>query len=88
MADELVSALLRAEDLRVVLALTSDLSRRARELASMRPGSAAMLAQGLTAGPLSANVSETPILVGITEQGDGVERRVADEVGRSFKPSS
>lgn len=36
---------------------------------------------------LSANVSETPIPVGITEQGDGVERHVA-EVGRSFKPSS
>src|SRR5436189_156680 len=35
MADELVSALLRAEDLRVVLALTSDLSRRARELGAV-----------------------------------------------------
>jgi len=36
---------------------------------------------------LSAKVTETPLLVGITEQGDGVEAHVA-EVGRSSKPSS
>jgi len=54
MADELVSALLRAEGLRVVLVLTGELSRRARELAGMRPGSASLLSQGLTAGLLLA----------------------------------
>jgi len=53
------------------------------ELFAERPPSLLVLDDAL-----SANVSETPILVGITEQGDGVERRVADEVGRSFKPSS
>lgn len=52
MADELVSALLRAEDLRVVFALTGDLCRHARSLARLLPGSAALLAQGLTAGLL------------------------------------
>lgn len=71
MADELVSALLRAEDLRVVLALTSDLSRRARELASMRPGSAAMLAQGLTAGLLLAALQKERARLNLQLECDG-----------------
>jgi len=71
MADELVSALLRAEDLRVVLALTSDLSHRARELASMRPGSAAMLAQGLTAGLLLAALQKERTRLNLQLECDG-----------------
>jgi len=71
MADELVSALLRAEDLRLVLALTSDLSRRARELASMRPGSAAVLAQGLTAGLLLAALQKERTRLNLQLECDG-----------------
>src|SRR4051812_14441435 len=71
MADELVSALLRAEDLRVVLALTGDLSRRARELAAMRPGSAAMLAQGLTAGLLLAALQKERARLNLQLECDG-----------------
>ncbi|HEY8207894.1 MAG TPA: Hsp33 family molecular chaperone HslO [Myxococcaceae bacterium] len=71
MADELVSALLRAEDLRVVLALTGDLSRRARELAGMRPGSAAMLAQGLTAGLLLSALQKERTRLNLQLECDG-----------------
>jgi molecular chaperone Hsp33 len=71
MADELVSALLRAEGLRVVLALTSDLSKRARELAGMRPGSAAMLAQGLTAGLLLAALQKERTRLNLQMECDG-----------------
>ncbi|HVE86478.1 MAG TPA: Hsp33 family molecular chaperone HslO, partial [Myxococcales bacterium] len=71
MADELVSALLGAEDLRVVLALTGDLTRQARMLAGLRPGSAAMLAQGLTAGLLLAALQKEKARLNLQLECDG-----------------
>ena len=71
MADELVSALLRAEGLRVVLVLTGELSRRARELAGMRPGSASLLSQGLTAGLLLAALQKERTRLNLQLECDG-----------------
>lgn len=62
MGDELVSALLQAEGLRVVLALTGALCRHARGLARLRPGSAAgvggLFLQPLPGGDLEAFAAE------------------------------
>lgn len=52
MSDELASALLKGPGLRVLLAITSEASRKARDQAGLSPTSAALLAQGLTAAAL------------------------------------
>ncbi|RKH03981.1 Hsp33 family molecular chaperone HslO [Corallococcus sp. CA053C] len=52
MPDELVSGLLKASDLRLMLATTSVLSRQARAAHQSMPASAALLSQGLTAAAL------------------------------------
>ncbi|NOK17976.1 Hsp33 family molecular chaperone HslO [Corallococcus carmarthensis] len=52
MPDELVSGLLKASDLRLVLATTGALSRQARAAHQSMPASAALLSQGLTAAAL------------------------------------
>ncbi|NBD07521.1 MULTISPECIES: Hsp33 family molecular chaperone HslO [Corallococcus] len=52
MPDELVSGLLKASDLRLVLATTGALSRQARASHQSMPASAALLSQGLTAAAL------------------------------------
>ncbi len=52
MADELVTALLRKGNLRVLVATASDVARHARELSHLRPASASLLAQGLVASAL------------------------------------
>jgi molecular chaperone Hsp33 len=56
MSDELVSGLLKASDLRLVLATTGDLSRQARATHRSMPASAALLSQGLTAAALMGSL--------------------------------
>jgi len=83
MADELVSALLGAEDLRVVLALTGELSRHARSLARLRPGSAALLSQGLTAGLLLAALQKERTRLNLQLECDGALRGLFVDAGNS-----
>ncbi|NPD23403.1 Hsp33 family molecular chaperone HslO [Corallococcus exiguus] len=56
MPDELVSGLLKASDLRLVLATTGDLSRQARATHQSMPASAALLSQGLTVAALMGSL--------------------------------
>ncbi|MBZ4373010.1 Hsp33 family molecular chaperone HslO [Corallococcus interemptor] len=56
MTDELVSGLLKATDLRLVLATTGALSRQARATHQSMPASAALLSQGLTAAALMGSL--------------------------------
>lgn len=58
MADELVSALLPDVNIRVVLATTTDLSRRARDLHQAFSTASTLLAQGLTGGALLASLQK------------------------------
>ena len=55
MSDELFTALLPGSDLRVVVALTTELSREARRLHGAEAGSAALLSEGLTAVVVSSD---------------------------------
>lgn len=71
MADELVSGLLKDVDVRVVLALTSDLSRQARATHKSEPASAAMLSQGLTAAALLAALQKTESRINVQLECDG-----------------
>ncbi|QSQ10900.1 Hsp33 family molecular chaperone HslO [Myxococcus landrumensis] len=56
--DELVSGLLKTSDIRVVLALTTDLSREARATHKTAPAAAALLAQSLTAAALLGSLQK------------------------------
>ena len=71
MADELVSGLLKDVDVRVVLALTSELSRQARTTHKSEPASAALLSQGLTAAALMAALQKGPARVNLQLECDG-----------------
>jgi molecular chaperone Hsp33 len=71
MADELVSALINGPDLRVALALTSELCRHARGLAALRPASAAILAEGLTAGALMGSLMKERTRLNLQLECDG-----------------
>jgi molecular chaperone Hsp33 len=71
MADELVSGLLKDVDVRVVLALTSELSRQARTTHKSLPASAAMLSQGLTAAALMAALQKGDARVNLQVECDG-----------------
>lgn len=52
MADELISALLKKGNLRALVVVSTDVGRKARELAKLSRTSAALLAQGLAASAL------------------------------------
>ena len=71
MADELVSALLKESDLRVVLVTTSDLARRARELHRSASASAALMAQALTAGALLGSLQKNDSRINLQLECDG-----------------
>jgi molecular chaperone Hsp33 len=71
MADELVSGLLKDVDLRVVLALTSELSRQARATHQSEEASAAMLSQGFTAAALMGALQKGESRINIQLECDG-----------------
>ena len=71
MADELVTGLLKDSDLRVLVATTSDLSQKARQLHSLAPTSAALLAQGLTGGLLYAALQKSAARINLQLECDG-----------------
>lgn len=58
MADEVVSGLIRSKDIKVVVATTGELSRRARELHAAQHAAASMLAQGLTSAILLGSLQK------------------------------
>lgn len=71
MADELVSGLLKTVDVRVVLALTSELSRQARATHKSEPASAALLSQGLTASAMMAALQKGDTRINLQLECDG-----------------
>jgi molecular chaperone Hsp33 len=71
MADELVSGLLKDVDVRVVLALTSDLSREARSTHKSQPASAALLSQAFTAAALMAALQKGDTRINLQLECDG-----------------
>lgn len=71
MADELVSGLLKDVDIRVVLALTSELSRQARATHKSEPASAALLSQGFTAAALMAALQKSQSRINVQLECDG-----------------
>jgi molecular chaperone Hsp33 len=71
MADELVSGLLKDVDVRVVLALTPELSRQARATHKSEQASAALLSQGLTAAALMAALQKSDTRINIQLECDG-----------------
>jgi molecular chaperone Hsp33 len=71
MADELVSGLLKDVDLRVVLALTSELSRKARDTHQSQGASAALLSQGFTAAALMGALQKGEARINIQLECDG-----------------
>ncbi len=84
MADELVSGLLKESDLRVVLVTATGLARRARELHRSAPGSALLMAQGLTAGALMGSLQKSEARINIQLECDGPLRGLfvdADSTG-------
>jgi molecular chaperone Hsp33 len=71
MADELVSGLLKDVDVRVVLALTGELSRQARTPHKSEPASAALLSQGLTAAALMGALQKGDSRINLQLECDG-----------------
>lgn len=71
MSDELVSGLLKKADLRVVLALTSDLSRQARATHGTAPAAAALLSQALTAAALMGALQKHDARINLQVECDG-----------------
>jgi molecular chaperone Hsp33 len=71
MADELVSGLLKDVDLRVVLAITSELSRQARATHQSEAASAALLSQGFTAAALMGSLQKGEARINIQLECDG-----------------
>jgi molecular chaperone Hsp33 len=71
MADELVSGLLKKTDLRVVLALTTDLSRQARATHGTAPAAAALLSQALTTAALMGALQKHDARINLQVECDG-----------------
>ncbi|WP_224361314.1 Hsp33 family molecular chaperone HslO [Hyalangium versicolor] len=71
MADELVSGLLKDVDVRVVLALTSELSRQARATHKSESASAALLAQALTSAALMGSMQKGEARINLQLECDG-----------------
>ncbi|MCP3164842.1 Hsp33 family molecular chaperone HslO [Myxococcus qinghaiensis] len=71
MSDELVSGLLKKSDARVVLALTTDLSRQARATHHTAPAAAALLSQALTAAALLGALQKGESRVNLQVECDG-----------------
>ncbi len=71
MADELVSGLLKDVDVRVVLALTSELSRQARATHKSEQASAVLLSQGLTAAALMGALQKSDTRINVQLECDG-----------------
>jgi molecular chaperone Hsp33 len=71
MADELVSGMLKDVDLRVVLALTSELSRKARDTHQSKGASAALLSQGFTAAALMGALQKGEARINVQLECDG-----------------
>lgn len=71
MSDELVSALLKDADLRVVLVTTGALSRHAQQLQQLESAAAALLAQGLTAAALLAALQKEQGRINLQLECDG-----------------
>jgi molecular chaperone Hsp33 len=71
MADELVSGMLKDVDLRVVLAITSELSRKARDTHQSKGASATLLSQGFTAAALMGALQKGEARINIQLECDG-----------------
>ncbi|NMO20237.1 Hsp33 family molecular chaperone HslO [Pyxidicoccus fallax] len=71
MSDELVSGLLKNSDLRVVLALTTDLSRQARATHGTAPAAAALLSQALTVASLMGALQKHDARINLQVECDG-----------------
>ncbi|MFY1826720.1 Hsp33 family molecular chaperone HslO [Myxococcus fulvus] len=71
MSDELVSGLLKKSDVRVVLALTTQLSRQARATHHTAPAAAALLSQALTAAALLGALQKGDSRVNLQLECDG-----------------
>jgi molecular chaperone Hsp33 len=76
MADELVSGLLKDVDVRVVLALTSELSRQARATHKSEQASAVLLSQGLTAAALMGALQKSDTRINVQLECDGPLRGI------------
>jgi molecular chaperone Hsp33 len=74
MPDEQVTGLLKTPGLRVLVAKTGRLCRRARDIHACHPASAALLAQGLTAGILMASLQKERARVNLQLECDGPVR--------------
>ncbi|MGQ0505419.1 MAG: Hsp33 family molecular chaperone HslO [Myxococcaceae bacterium] len=83
MADELVSALLKGHDLRILAVLTADVARHARSIQRMAPTSAALLAQGLTSAALLGALQKEQTRINVQLECDGPLRGfLADSDGQ------
>jgi molecular chaperone Hsp33 len=71
MADELLTGILGSSHLRVLLASTGGLVRKGRDLHQCNAASAAMLAQGLTAGLLMASLQKEDSRINLQLECDG-----------------
>src|SRR3954470_3410429 len=71
MPDELVSGLLRTPNLRVLLALAAGAGRKARDLASLAPASASILAQGLASVAIVGALQKTQQRTNLQVECDG-----------------
>src|SRR5690348_11051981 len=71
MVDELVSTLLPKSGLRVLVAMTAQTSEKARSLAGLSSTSAALLAQGLTAGALMGALQKDNSRINLQLECDG-----------------
>ncbi|MCE9672383.1 Hsp33 family molecular chaperone HslO [Myxococcus stipitatus] len=71
MSDELVSGLLKKADLRVVLAVTTALSQKARATHRTAPAAAALLSQALTAAALLGALQKSEARINLQVECDG-----------------
>ena len=86
MPDELFTALLPRSNLRVVAALTTEVSREARRLHGAEPGSAALLSEALTAVALLAALQKEKTRVSLQLECDGpVRGLLVDAEGSSLR---
>ena len=86
MSDELFTALLPRSGLRVVAALTTEVSREGRRLHGAEPGSAALLSEGLTAVALLGALQKEKTRVSLQLECDGpVRGLLADADGGSVR---
>jgi molecular chaperone Hsp33 len=86
MPDELFTALLPRSNLRVVAALTTELSREARRIHGAEPGSAALLSEALTAVALLAALQKEKTRVSLQLECDGpVRGLLVDAEGGSLR---